>query len=42
MEKIDRADEVTELIPVVVVATDSTGYSTRFVIIVPVVGTEVK
>lgn len=41
MEKIDRAEEIQELIPVIIVVTDHTGLSTRFVILIPVKGMEV-
>lgn len=41
LEKIDRAEEVTELIPVIISTEDKSGFDVRFVILVPVIGMEV-
>ncbi len=41
LEKIDRAEEVLELIPVIISTEDKSGFVVRFVILVPVIGLEV-
>lgn len=41
LEKIDRAEEVLELIPVIISTEDKSGFVVKFVILVPVIGLEV-